>query len=77
MKPDDKEIIQMLQKKVGNLELTVHAMMAVLEEENLMNQERINDKAEDIIEDMKKLQDSPVKKNIDTDISPDDHPGNL
>jgi|APHM01.1.fsa_nt_gi hypothetical protein len=67
MDTKDKEIIQMLQKKIGNLELTVHSMMAVLEEEDLMNQDRINRKAESIVKDMKHLDGDPVKKNINTD----------
>jgi hypothetical protein len=67
VRTEDREIIKTLQKKIGNLELTVHSMMAVLEEEDLMNQDRINRKAENIVKDMKHLDGEPVKKDISTD----------
>lgn len=56
--PEDQESInpqqmmQMFQQKIGNLELTVHALMQVLEEEDLLDQERINEKAQEIVKEM-------------------------
>lgn len=61
---DSQDILKMLQQKIGNVELTVHAMMAVLEEENLLDQDRINDKAQEIVEEM---QEEVEKKHVDLD----------
>lgn len=63
--PDMKNILQMLQKKIGNLELTVHAMMNVLEKEDLMNQDRINEEAEEIVKKMQEIPDEDVEKEVE------------
>jgi len=50
--PDVRQLMQMMQQKIGNLELTVHALMQVLEEEDLLTQERINEQAQEIVKEM-------------------------
>lgn len=54
--PNAQQMMQMMQQKVGNLELTVHALLAVLQEEDIVDQERINEKAQDIVEEMQEQQ---------------------
>jgi len=47
--PDEvgpQQAMQMFQQKLGNLELTVHALLAVLDEEDMIDQERINEKGD-------------------------------
>jgi len=46
-----KDILKMLQQKIGNLELTVHAMMNVID----VDQGEINEEAEKIVEEMKNI----------------------
>lgn len=49
-------MIQMMQQKLGNLELTVHALLSVLEENDIVDQETINDEAENIVQEMQEQQ---------------------
>lgn len=51
-----EQAMQMMQQKLGNLELTVHALLAILEEEELVDQDRINEKAQEIVEEMQDAQ---------------------
>ena len=48
---ESKDILKMLQQKIGNLELTVHAMMNVID----VDQGEINEEAEKIVEEMKNI----------------------
>lgn len=45
-------MFQMINQKVGDLQLTLHALLAVLEEEDVIDEDEINEKAQDIIEEM-------------------------
>jgi len=57
--PEDvspQQAMQMMQQKLGNLELTVHALLAVLEEKDMVDQDNINEKAQDIVDDMQQQQ---------------------
>lgn len=47
-----QDVVQLLQQKIGNLELTVHAMMQVLEEQDMLNQKEVNEQAQEIVADM-------------------------
>jgi len=49
-------MMQMMQQKLGNLELTTHALLAVLQEEDIVDQDRINEKAQEIVEEMQEQQ---------------------
>lgn len=53
-----QQVMQLLQQKVGNLELTVHALLSVLEEKDIVDQEKINEEAQEIIEEMQQQQDN-------------------
>lgn len=47
-----QQIIQMLQQKIGNVELTLHALIRVLDNEDMLEQEDVNDEAAKIVEEM-------------------------
>lgn len=47
-----QDVVQLLQQKIGNLELTVHAMMQVLEEQDMLSQKEVNEQAQEIVADM-------------------------
>ncbi|MFP4229764.1 MAG: hypothetical protein ACLFRK_01325 [Candidatus Nanohaloarchaea archaeon] len=49
---DQQQFMQIMQQKLGNLELTVQALMSVLQEEGIVDQEDINETAQDIVEEM-------------------------
>jgi len=68
MKPQD--MMQMFQQKIGNLELTVHALMQVLEEEDILTQDRINEEAQEIVKQMQEKDitgDVPTPDEVDED----------
>ncbi len=50
--PNEQQMFQMINQKVGDLQLTLHALLAVLEEEDVIDEDEINEKAQDIIEEM-------------------------
>ncbi|MFB6175321.1 MAG: hypothetical protein ABEJ87_05110 [Candidatus Nanohalobium sp.] len=51
-----QQAMQMFQQKLGNLELTVHALLSVLEENDVVDQEEINEEAQAIVEEMQEQQ---------------------
>ncbi|MFB6180647.1 MAG: hypothetical protein ABEJ93_02105 [Candidatus Nanohalobium sp.] len=51
-----QQAMQMFQQKLGNLELTVHALLSVLEENDIVDQEEINEEAQNIVEEMQEQQ---------------------
>lgn len=53
--------MQMMQQKLGNLELTVHALLAVLEEKDMVDQDNINEKAQEIVDEMQQQQQGQVE----------------
>lgn len=53
---NSQQMMQMFQQKLGNLELTVHALLAVLEEQDIIDQDTINEKAQEIVEEMQEQQ---------------------
>lgn len=59
-----QQMMQMMQQRLGNMELTLHALLAVLDEEDMIDEERINEKAEEIVEEMENQQqagDNPLE----------------
>jgi hypothetical protein len=50
--------MQIMQQKLGNLELTVQALMSVLQENDIVDEEEINETAQDIVEEMQQQQQS-------------------
>lgn len=53
---DAQQMMQVMQQKLGNLEITLHALLSVLEEEDIVDQDTINDKAEEIVQEMQEQQ---------------------
>ncbi len=51
-----QQVMQVMQQKLGNLELTVHALLSVLQEEGIVDQEEINEEAQAIVEEMQEQQ---------------------
>jgi len=47
-----QQILQMLQQKIGNVELTLHALIRVLDNEDMLDEEQIHDEAEEIVKEM-------------------------
>jgi len=62
---DSTDILKMLQQKIGNLELTVHALMNVLEKEELLDQERINEEAQEIVEEMQNISEDEIQEEVE------------
>lgn len=51
-----QQMMQMMQQRLGNMELTLHALLAVLDENDIVDEENINEKAEEIVEEMEQQQ---------------------
>ena len=53
---DAQQAMQMMQQKLGNVELTVHALLSVLDEKEVIDQEEVNEEAQAIVEEMQEQQ---------------------
>lgn len=53
---DAQQIMQVMQQKLGNVEITVHALLSVLQEKDIVDQEEINEEAQNIVEEMQEQQ---------------------
>lgn len=51
-------MLQAFQQKIGNLELTLNALLGVLTEEGVVSQDEVNEKAQEIIEEIQEQQDA-------------------
>jgi len=51
-----QQMMQMMQQRLGNMELTLHALLAVLDEEDVVDEEEINEKAQEIVDEMEEQQ---------------------
>ena len=51
-----QQILQAFQQKIGNLELTVNALIGALVDEDVVDQDEINEKAQEIIEQIQEQQ---------------------
>ncbi len=49
-------MLQVFQQKIGNLELTVNALIGVLIEEDLIDQDELNEKAQEIVQELQEQQ---------------------
>jgi hypothetical protein len=49
---DAQQAMQMMQQKLGNVELTVHALLSILDEKEVIDQEEVNEEAQSIVEEM-------------------------
>ena len=53
---NQQQAMQLFQQKLGNLELTVQALLNILDEEDVVSQEDINERAQEIVEEMQEQQ---------------------
>ena len=53
---NEQQIMQLFQQKLGNLELTVQALLNILDEEDVVSQDEINERAQEIVEEMQEQQ---------------------
>lgn len=51
-----QQMMQMMQQRLGNMELTLHALLAVLDENDVVDEDTINEKAQEIVEEMEEQQ---------------------
>lgn len=51
-----QQMMQMMQQRLGNMELTLHALLAVLDENDVVDEENINEKAQEIVSEMEEQQ---------------------
>lgn len=49
-------MFQMINQKVGDLQLTLQALLTVLEENDVIEEEEINERAQEIVEEMQEQQ---------------------
>jgi len=60
------DAIKMQQQKIGNLELLVHSIMELLDEEDIMTTKEIDRKAKELVDEMKgKVEKESVDINTD------------
>lgn len=60
------DAIKMQQQKIGNLELLVHSIMELLDEEDIMTTKEIDNKAKELVDQMKgKVEKESVDLNTD------------
>jgi hypothetical protein len=65
---DQQQFMQIMQQKLGNLELTVQALMSVLQENDIVDQEEINETAQEIVEEMQQQQADAAEGGIPDDL---------
>lgn len=51
-----QQAFQIFEKRLNDVQLTVHALLAVLEDEDVIDQDRINEKAREIVEELENQQ---------------------
>lgn len=54
---DKDKLMQIMQQKVGNLELTLNALISVLEEKDMVDEDNIRDRAQEIIKEAQEGQE--------------------
>ncbi|WP_414837484.1 hypothetical protein ACK3SF_04405 [Candidatus Nanosalina sp. VS9-1] len=64
---NEQQIMQLFQQKLGNLELTVQALLNILDEEDVVSQEDINERAQQIVEEMQEQQEGMEQPGHDHD----------
>lgn len=53
-----QQMLQVFQQKIGNLELTVNALVSLLDEEGVVDEERLNEKAQEIMQEIQEQQEA-------------------
>jgi hypothetical protein len=51
-----QQMLQMFQQKIGNLELTVNALISALDEQDVVSEEEINEKAQELVQEIQEQQ---------------------
>lgn len=69
---DAQQVMQVMQQKLGNLELTTHALLSVLQEEGIVDQEDVNEKAQEIVEEMQEQQAQMDPEDLEDQLEDDD-----
>ena len=54
--PNQQQFMQAIQQKLGNMELTLNALLGVLTEKDVVDQEEINEKAQELIQQIQDQQ---------------------
>lgn len=60
-----QQLLQVFQQKIGNLELTVNALIGALVEEDIVDEDTINEKAQEIIQEIQKQQEAAQGGNLE------------
>lgn len=66
---DMQQMLQVFQQKIGNMELTLNALIGVLVEEDLIDQDRLNEKAQEIVEEIQEQQQAAAQAQGPEDIA--------
>lgn len=53
---NQQQMLQVFQQKIGNLELTLNALIGVLVDDDVVDQDEINEKAQEIIQEIQNQQ---------------------
>lgn len=69
---DAQQIMQVMQQKLGNLELTTHALLSVLQEQGVVDQEEVNEKAQEIVEEMQEQQAQMDPEDLEDQLEDDE-----
>lgn len=59
---DKDQLMQVMQQKLGNLEITLNALMGVLQDKGEIDQEEINEKAQEIVQEARERQEEMQKQ---------------
>ncbi len=61
----NQQMLQIFQQKIGNLELTVNALIGALVEEGVVDEDTINEKAQEIIQEIQQQQEAAQGGGLD------------
>lgn len=53
-----EQMLQVFQQKIGNMELTLNALIGVLVDEEVIDQDELNEKAQEIVEQIQEQQEA-------------------
>lgn len=65
---DQQQLMQVMQQKLGNLELTVQALMTILQDKDVLDQEEVNEAAQEIVEEMQQAQQGEGLEDLDDEL---------
>ncbi|MDY6769540.1 MAG: hypothetical protein SVU88_01055 [Candidatus Nanohaloarchaea archaeon] len=53
-----QQMMQVFQQKLGNMELTLNALIGVLVDEDVIDEDELNEKAQEIVEEIQEQQEA-------------------